>query len=546
MPQTLFHSLKPRFSERPGRSKSLGFAPATVAGALICLSCGSVDEPARAPIPRDVLLITIDTLRADRLGAYGNPQAETPSMDRLAAEGRRFNAAFTPFPRTTPALATLHTGRWPQVHGSREVGGPLKAELPSLAQSLRTLGFRTVGVSANGAAGKPQGLAKGFDDFLSAQDLSKLHGDGVTAAAIEQIDRHAEAERLFSWVHYIDPHFPYHPWVRLSHPPTEGPCAELVRYARGDRTRTAHVVSNRDGRSEAARDDCMRVYDQEIAYTDFQIRLLLEAWGEARGGLGDTLVIVTSDHGENMGEWQLYFQHGPNVHDAGLRIPLIFNGPGIEPGVDDGLTSLEDLMPTLLSVLGMDAEIRPETDGEDLSLRLRGGEADSRRSLFAEGGSALLVESFRYITSGRSNKRNCTNGPRYSLCQGEDEVLRLYDHIEDPDLTVDLAAQEIEHARALMRLRRQWPPETARQRSVRQGRFKLVEVPQPQGGYERRLFDLQSDPTELEDVSSRHPEVMARLGDELSAWTAGLPSHQGLGNLSPEEEDQLRALGYID
>ena len=514
-------------------------------------------------VPRDVLIVTVDTLRADRLGLYGHADAVTPNFDRLGALGRRFDAAYTPFPRTTPALATLLTGRWPQVHGSREVSQPVKKDQSFLAQSLKTLGFTTLGVSANGAAGERQNLAEGFDDMISAHELGRTRAVSVTDAAVNLLQGHQDAERLFLWVHYVDPHFPYIPHpdaVADADTPSkelDGSCAELVRYAEKDRSHTAHVVSNRDGRSAAALADCKRVYDQEIAVVDRELGRLFAAWAEARGGsaqahtsadpisrtLGTTLVIATADHGENQGEWELYYQHGPNVHDASLRVPLILAGPGIETGVDADVAGLEDIMPTVLAALGMPKKERPPSDGVDLSTP---AQERAERRYFAESGSALLLESFRYVTSGRADRRNCTNGPRFSLCEDEDGSLRLYDHLADPDLTEDLSAVEVEHARALVRLRRQWPPESSRQRSVRQGPYKLVEIPRLHGGYDRALFHTMDDPAESVDLAKDHPQLVDALGQALDTWTATLPSHAGLGELSPEEEQELRALGYID
>ena len=518
----------------------------------VLLVAGCTEQAPKKPkeIPQDILLITIDTLRADRLGLYGHEEAATPTFDMLGAQGRRFDAAFTPFPRTTPALATLHTGRWPQVHGSREVSRPVRKDLPFLAQLLKEKGFTTLGVSANGAAGERQNMALGYDDFVSAHELKHKGASFVTDAALQLMESRRDDERLFLWVHYIDPHWPYvrHQDVEMPGPKPDGTCDQLVQYANTNRSHTAHVVSNRDGKSAAALEDCRRVYDEEVAHVDGQMDRLLKAWAEARGGTLDrTLVITTSDHGENHGEWDLFYQHGPNVHDAGLRIPLIFTGPGVEPGVETSIVSLEDVMPTVLSMLDFPEDSRPPTDGRDLTLATGDAEtAGDDRLLYAESGSALLVESFRYITSGRSNKRNCLNGPRYSLCEEDDKSLRLYDHVEDPDLSKDLAAVEVEHARALVRLRRQWPAESARQRAVRQGRFKLVEIPQLQGGYSTALFDTETDPMEAKDISDEHPELTAKLKEALDLWTATLPVHEGLGTLSPEEEQELRALGYID
>jgi len=500
-----------------------------------------LDEPAA----RDVILITVDTLRADRLGAYGHDAAKTPTIDALAARGRLFTRATTPLPRTTPGLATVLTGLRPENHGSREVGEPMAEGKISIAEILDQRGYATLAVSANGAAGPRQNLDPGFDVFVDAKELERPWAELVTRRALELVEAVTPEERLLLWVHYVDPHFPYSPPGHWPEQPEAPACREAIRYGNEGRTQTAHLVADLDGRASRALEDCEALYDAEITYTDHGIAQLFEGLEAAGRNLSEAIVIFTADHGENLGEKELFFQHGPNVHHASLRVPLIIAGPGIEGGRDDRPARLEDLQPTLLALLGSSREERPASDGVPLLTR-RGAPTGHKGGIVrAESGSALLIESFRYPVSGRARGRNCTNGPRYSLCGKPGEELALYDHVEDPDLTRDLSVELPEEKEALLAIRRRWPPEQARQRAVSDGRFKLVDVPRLEGGYERGLYDLEADPAEEHDVSSEHPETAERLARILDTWTEELPQVEGI-DLSEEELDALRALGYIN
>lgn len=498
----------------------------------------------REPGP-NVVLITVDTLRADRIGAYGYERARTPHLDALAARGLRFDSATTPLPRTTPALASLLTGLWPHHHGSREVSQPMEVE-DTLPVLLRRYGYRTIGVTANGTAGREQGFARGFGAFRQADEVAAASGEVTTARALELIPTRPSGP-LFLWVHYLDPHFPYEPPAEWGPQPAAPRCRELIAAARQNRVAMGSVQGNVRGRSAVALDDCGRLYDEEIAFTDHQIGRLLGALGE-RGLLADTMVIVTADHGENLGEERLFFEHGPSLHDASLRVPLIVAGPGVAPGVDDGVIRLEDVMPTLLARLEIDREEWPSMDGRDQSARLRGGQPPARRRLtvsVAESGGALHYQNRSFLRSGRRGETQCINGPRLSLCWRNESTAGLYDLRRDPVLANDLSARFPERRRVLESAALDWGAEQARQRSVRNERFKLLERPRLEGGYSRSLYDLRAESREVIDVAERHPEVVEELGALLDAWTAGLPEFVP-PERSSEQLDLLRALGYVE
>ena len=498
---------------------------------------------------RNVILVTVDTLRADRLGVYGHAGARTPHIDALAREGTLFLQATTPFPRTTPALASLLTGLWPHRHGSREVGAPM-LERPTLAQVLGRRGYATLGVSANGAAGPAQHLDLGFSSFVDRAELKGDQAELVTDRALALLRETPLHQPVLLWAHYVDPHFPYEAPADFSRASDDGSCRGLIADMRARRVKLAYVHNDHDGIASRALGDCFAAYDAEIAYTDAELGRLLDGLRRL-GRLVDALVVFTSDHGENMGEDGLYYEHGPSVHDSSLRVPLIVTGGGPAGRVDRGVARLEDVVPTLLRLLGEPRAAWPDMDGVDLSRRLGGAGflgAGPQPTGLAEGGTDLFVEAHRQVRSGRPRGFSCLNAERFSLCEKPGwDWPRLFDRASDPELREDVSAAHRREKRRMMQARRLWPPGEARQRTARTAFFKLVERPRWQGGYERRLYDLRADPGETRDVGSEQPDVLERLTKELGVWTAQIAraALHAPDGVDPEQLDGLRALGYL-
>jgi arylsulfatase A-like enzyme len=514
-----------------------------------------------------VLVISVDTLRADALAYAGSSTVETPNLDALVARGTRFDEAIAPVPRTTPALASFLTGLWPQRHGSRDVGDGI-GPVSTLAEILGEKGYSTLAVSANASAGPKQGLHRGFERFVTYEDLVATYGDGlyrdlttvppdrpgwaevVNEQALGLLEQVPEADPYFLWLFYFDPHFQYRPPSPWQDAVEAEDCWQLYEEFEGRRSEAGKVFSDVGGVASAALDACRRLYDAEIAYTDHAIGQLLERL-EEHGRLRNTVIVFLADHGENFGEWGLFFEHGDNVHDAGLRVPLAFAGPGIEAGkVDRGPVSLVDIAPTLLRWLGFGEEAEG-MDGLDLGPRLRPEgrpeAAERRRVVFAESASPVWNEAVGNVTTGRTWWRVCLNAPPHTLCEIPGQapgVYHLYDHVDDPGLTRDLAAERPEVMATMLEHWSTWPPESARQRAARTAGFKLVEFPRLEGGYEARLFHLPSDPAELVDVSEQYPAVHEYLAGALERWTAGLPPMPERAP-DPELESTLRTLGYF-
>lgn len=285
---------------------------------LVFLCAGAACSPApRAEPPPSVLLVTIDTLRADRLGCYGDAKAKTPVLDALAAGGTRFDQVFSVAPITLPAHASIMTGLDPPVHGVRGNGSfALGAGPATLAETFKTRGFATAAIVGALPLQHRHGLGRGFesyDDRFERRpgvhfEFAERRAEGVTAAAKAWIKTHPEAS--FVWVHYFDPHHPYDPPAAFR---TDDP------------------------------------YRDEIASVDASLGELLAAWNARHPA---SIVAVTADHGEAFGEHREE-SHSLFVYDTTLRVPLILKGPKLEAGrVIERPSGLVDLGATILAMLG--------------------------------------------------------------------------------------------------------------------------------------------------------------------------------------------------
>ena len=324
----------------PGPCRLCRLAVGLLVTAGTFLGCGRSPDRPRAG-ETSVLLITIDTLRADRLGCYGFAQASTPTLDALAGRGARFATAVAHVPLTGPSHASILTGRTPLGHGFRDNGGfVLPPDLGTAPEVFRQAGYRTAAFVSGFPLDRRFGMDRGFetyDDHLPRGNdrrrtpYVERFGDATTDAALRWLDSptpEGKTRPFFAWVHYYDPHAPYEP---------PGDLAERFRGS---------------------------PYDGEIAFVDRQIARLLGAL-EQRGVLGRTFVLVTADHGESLGEHG-EGTHGLFLYDATLRVPFLMAGPGV-PGRRVATTVARgiDVFPTLLDYAGLP----PQRDVEGRSLR---------------------------------------------------------------------------------------------------------------------------------------------------------------------------------
>jgi arylsulfatase A-like enzyme len=504
-------------------------APVTRGLLALLLLAACDDRP--VPAGPDVVLLTIDTLRADRLGFVGHPGARTPHLDALAARGRVFTQATTPLPRTSPALASLLTGRTPEGHGSVEVGVPIDPDVPTLAQALHAAGWETVAVSGSPVAGPEVGLGAGFSAFEVLPDPPAM---ALTERALSLVGDADTDRPVLLWVHYVDPHFPYAVSERAAWRPTTPDCAALARKVQRKRLKRWRIFGDTDGIASGALADCSVAYDAEVAHVDEAVGALLAGLGPRAEGL----VLVTSDHGENMGENGLWYEHGPDLHDASLRVPLVLAGPGVAPGRDAGVARLEDVPGTLLRRLGM-----PPLAG-DIGADLLGPVGARPDAAVSRSGSALHARLAHGVRSGRAGERSCVHGPTHSLCGDA-----VYDRAADPALKRPLAAPPEDLRAALAAAAGRWPAEATFQHAVRTPYRKLVATPRLEGGYAERWQDVPASGFAGQTLLAIPPAE-----DEAAGMRARLPAAVQAG-VVPERADReqaealeaaLGALGYIE
>jgi arylsulfatase A-like enzyme len=391
-------------------------------GALAALLAGTGCSRDSAPERPNVLLITLDTTRVDHLGAYGYARATSPNLDRLASEAIVYENAYSTSSWTLPAHASLFSGKFPSSHGARrDRDGPLiladavnapestraRGMSPrerTLATLLRAEGYATAGVVAGPWLMRPFGLASGFDSW---DDENVVMGGRPAREVTDRALAWLEAEPrepFLLFLNYFEPHAPYAPPAAFAQaflPPGVRP-------------------STRDARQ--ARD----LYDAEILYMDFELGRLLDALRE-RDLYARTLVVVTADHGELLGEHEQW-GHGQALWEPLVRVPLIVKPAGTERAAQrrDERVSLVDVLPLILRELRLDpgeTAPRPVVLAE-LEIAPLHGEALAWRALW-EG-------SFKYLASSRGDGH-------------------LFDLSSDPGEGQDLAARQSERATQLAR-----------------------------------------------------------------------------------------------
>lgn len=343
---------------------------------------------------QNVMLITVDTLRADAVGAYGASPSRTPALDRLAAEGVRFDRAFAAAPITLTSHATLLTGLNPPAHGGRHNGMAIRSDVGTLAQEFKTAGYRTAAFVTAFPLDRRFGLSRGFDVYsdrmprgADGRPANERPGHDAVDEAILWVQQPGDevGDRLFLWVHLFEPHAPY-----------------------GD------AASGRPMRDR---------YADEVAEADRQIARLIDALGARRAG---TLIVAAADHGEAFGEHE-EIGHSIFIYDTTLRVPLVIAGPEVPSGLSiSDEVGLVDIAPTIRRAAGLPAA---DSDGADLSGLWR-GETTRRGDLYAESFAPLLDFGWSSLRSLRTREWKFIEAP----------LPELFDMSRDPLEAENLAA----------------------------------------------------------------------------------------------------------
>lgn len=457
------------------------------------LACGAVPREAESPSQPNIVLISIDSLRPDHLGCYGYSRDTSPTLDRLAAEGALFEVVSSSSSWTLPAHAALFTALPDFGHQVDRGSRLLPAERRTMVESLKSAGYRTLGVWSGPLLDPRFGFGQGFDEYWShrgagldddpsaawGEHMARSHEDVTGLEVLEKVKEFAPSpagQPYFLFLHLWDVHYDYIPPAPFDtrfDPDYQGTLdgtdvARLLRLEEED-------LSPRD------REHLVALYDGEIAWTDSIIAQILYYLEDRGGGAEDTVVVVTADHGEEFWEHGA-FGHKRTVYEESVRIPLIVHGPGrVRAGVRVGEpVSIVDIAPTLLDLAG--AEPLPDVFGRSLVSAL-----DDPASV----GRSLTVSELTMESRGEALLAVRGRDWKVISSQPSGEVLELYSLKDDPGEQRNLSHWDNDFSRTVI------------------------------GAHERTVAELES----LRDRHLRGPRDMGEIPPDIAA--------------------QLRSLGYI-
>jgi arylsulfatase A-like enzyme len=414
---------------RQGQRASALFAAAFLLAPLL----------SRAQAAPNVILVSIDTLRADHLGCYGYARPTSPALDRLAGEGVAFTDVSAPSPWTRPSHASLLTGLYPSRHGVKTADHGLNDRVATLAERFAAAGYATKAIVNSEHLGKRFGLQRGFEDFDYVSEWSRWppwrrrivdSAEVITDRALRLLGD-AGDRPFFLFLHYYDPHSDYDPhprYRRLFVGPYAGPLD-------GGTEQLLEIQGTKRPLDGEDRDHLVDLYDAEIRQLDAEVGRLLDFVGES-GLAPTTIVALTSDHGEEFLDHGSVL-HGHTLYQELLAVPLIVRGPGIPAGLRvSTVASLVDVAPTLLSLAA--APIPSGIDGVDLSRQWSTPSAvPPERAVFAEADSKNAEpDVLRMVRRGRWKLL-------YDLLRRTSEI---FDLVTDPRERVDRAQAEAEVA----------------------------------------------------------------------------------------------------
>jgi arylsulfatase A-like enzyme len=483
--------------------------------ALVALTLGACSSEVSRP---NVLLITIDTLRADHVGCLGAPRGSTPTLDSLAATGVSFLQAHSPSNRTLPSHASILSSRHSRSHGVRGNADALPEGFSTMPEVVGRAGWSTCAVISMTFL---RFVARGFQRLVEVDEREGLGLAGRTTEAAERCLRSAE-EPFFLWVHYYDPHWPYEP---------PSPYDRLWWDREAPRLPPAITAALSQGRLSKEAEAFLRSqYRGEVAYTDRAVGDLLSSLKKL--GLHErTLVIVTADHGESMTEHDLFFSHWEGLHQTLIHVPLILSGPGVTRGQPvETPVSLVDLGPTLLLLLGLE----PCADFQG-------------RPLLGARAEPPVVLAEEPLREGRAVRRG-----DWKLVSWQEEVLdppdgALVREALGRSLTPEESLLVATAPTAVAEATVPWDLPGDLEDVV----AELLQVCRRRGWTDTleqdRLYSLAEDPGEERDVADRNPTVLARLDSVWTQWqrSAPLTDASPRTHLSDHQKAMLREMGYL-
>ena len=452
----------------------------------------------------NIILIIVDALRPDHLDINGYKRDTSPNIDNLAKEGTSFVSSYCPLPRTDPSMMSIFTGMYPHNHGIRLVANnKADTSLITLAEILQNHAYKTAFIGGFGVHNPA--LEKGFDDFnllrwkirskikrtiFKAYSPSNSYGEArqYTDIAVKWVKNNSK-NKFFLCVHYEDLHWPYDipkPFEHMFDPEYEGNhdfnTVNHDKFSRGD------LIFGKVNLSKEEIEHAIAHYDGGIKYIDAQIGRLAD-YIKKQGLYDDTLVILTSDHGENFGEHNFYFQHGASLYEPSLKTPLIFKHPKAIPKgriISQRVQNI-DIMPTVLEMLGI--PILDKIDGVSLLPLIKEKTKKSMSFIFAES----IEEHFK------GNERVFFPG-----------------------------------------IRGKW-------RAMVEGDWKIIYIPHPKNDI-FELYNLKDDPEEKNNLIGKEKEIASHMKNKILEFLK-LQDNEGDANISDLTEKSkklLRKLGYLD
>ncbi len=369
----------------------LGIAVIAAAAGLGLTSCGASKTAAPdAPRP-NIVLITVDTLRADHMSLYGYKRDTTPEIAAWFSQGSVYNRAYSTTSYTPSSIVSVLTGLYPQNHKVRYFLQWLDEDLETLQGLLGEAGYRTAGIVSNVVlSSEYMALDEQFgyyDDYVTEQErfrkMFERTGAPTTDAALTWLKSQHEPETpFFLWVHYIDPHGPYTP---------PAPAARNFDHADALPIDPNRIPAHQRYPNIVDGLEYVDLYDEEIAYFDREVGRLLRAL-ETTPGFDEMLVFLTADHGESMMDHESWFEHGYHTYEELIHVPLAVRGPGFGPARVDVPVSIVDIAPTIYSALGLSPARKP--DGVALT------QSPALRTIFAESRMVPLQGKWRAAILG--------------------------------------------------------------------------------------------------------------------------------------------------
>lgn len=443
-------------------------------------------------VPRieNVVLVSLDTTRRDHLSVYGYPRETTPRLDAIADRCAVFDVATAQATITRPSHASILTGLYPHTHQLGENTRPLDDRFVTLAEVLAERGWQTgafiSGFPLRKARGRRDeadgkitfsGLDQGFQTYDSRFPGIRRDGVETTRRAVEWIRRIGPEESYFALVHLYDAHGPY-----------TSSDAEVFRSEGAGRVLDMipkyQQLDGPDGEPLTHLNDYVDRYDDQVRKQDELVGRLLDVID-----LDTTLLVVTADHGETLGDRDspLNLNHGTSLFEEQIAIPLLFCGPRVVPGRYPQVVETVDIMPTILDLIDDDLSAQLAMQGQSLV------------ALFRGAGSEYLDD-----TAFASN-------------DSRPEIYQHHGYVLADDRSIH---------------------------TVRRGRWKLIRYPGIEAPY-IELYDLESDPSEQRNVAVDRPDVVETLGRVLDDWLIAEPETAPSENLSEEDRRKLEALGYV-